>query len=138
MVNISTHAAAHIWTPFKAKLARQQRRTSIEQGFNLASLIESEIAAVANLITQSQIDEGAEMLAKAGTTYMVGRGGAAPLMAHLDRRLRRAGFRAETLLNLQRRDMAERLIGLRVHGTIIVFGFQAPVSLPACQLNAEC
>jgi DNA-binding MurR/RpiR family transcriptional regulator len=112
----------------------QQRRTSIEQGSNLANLIEGEMAAiasVANSVSQSQIDDGAQLLANANTIYLVGRGGAAPLMAHLDRRLRRAGFRAETLLSLQRRDMAERLISLQANDVVIVFGFQAPISLPA-------
>jgi DNA-binding MurR/RpiR family transcriptional regulator len=112
----------------------QQRRTSIEQGSNLANLIEGEmsaIAAVANSVSQRQIDEGAQLLANANSIYLVGRGGAAPLMAHLDRRLRRAGSQVETLLNLQRRDMAERLICLQANDVIIVFGFQAPISLPA-------
>ncbi|WP_435141746.1 MurR/RpiR family transcriptional regulator [Pseudopelagicola sp. nBUS_19] len=112
----------------------QQRRTSIEQGSNLANLIEAEmaaIAAVASSVSQIQIDDGAKFLANANSIYLVGRGGAAPLMAHLDRRLRRASFRVETLLNLQRRDMAERLISLKANDVVIVFGFQAPVSLPA-------
>ena len=112
----------------------QQRRTSISQGSNLTSLVEGEIAALAAVvssISQRQIDEGAQLLANADVIYLVGRSGAAPLIAHLDRRLRRSGFRVEILLNLQRRDMAERLINLQANDVIISFGFQAPISLPS-------
>tara|TARA_B100000780_G_scaffold122999_1_gene86202 strand:- start:4535 stop:5389 length:855 start_codon:yes stop_codon:yes gene_type:complete len=112
----------------------QQRRTSIAHGSNLASLVEGEMAALAavlNSVSQGQIDEGAQLLANADVIYLVGRSSAEPLMVHLNRRLRRAGLRVETLLNLQRRDMAERLISLQENDVVIAFGFQAPISLPA-------
>lgn len=111
----------------------QQRRERIAQGSNLEKLIESEIAALAavsNTLDQSQIDEAVKLLRDAETIFIVGRGSAAPPMTHLDRRLRRSGFRTEVALNLQRRDLAEHLMGLGKNDVAIIFAFQAPHSLP--------
>jgi len=73
----------------------------------------------------------AKVLANAGTVFIVGRGSAAPLVVHLERRLRRNAIRTEVALNLQWRDLAEHAIGLRHNDAIIIFAFQAPVSLPS-------
>ncbi len=112
----------------------RQRRHSIEQGSNLAALIESEIAAlnaIGKTVSQSQIDAAAGYLAQATTIHIVGRGSAAALAMHLDRRLRRSGFSTNVALNLQRRDLAEKFMTLRKDDAVILFAFQAPSSLPA-------
>ncbi|KAE9625955.1 RpiR family transcriptional regulator [Sedimentitalea sp. CY04] len=112
----------------------QQRMVSIEQGSNLSALIESEIEALHALqksISQTQINAAAERLANANTIHIVGRGGAAPLTVHLDRRLRRNGYTTNVALNMQRRDLAEKFMGLRKGDAVIFFAFQAPESLPA-------
>ena len=111
----------------------RQKLDRIEAGSNLAALVASEVAAlsaVTNSVTQQQIDVAANLLAKAGTVFTVGRGSAAPLAAHLDRRLRRSGFRSEVTLNLQWRDLAERVVGMQADDVAVIFAFQAPVSLP--------
>ncbi|MDE0212295.1 MAG: MurR/RpiR family transcriptional regulator, partial [Boseongicola sp.] len=113
---------------------RQQRYDSIEHGSNLALLVESEIAALNSVLSsvpQAQINEATEMLAAARSIYTVGRGSAAPLVAHLDRRLRRLGFATNVALNTQRRDLGEKLMGLGAGDVVLVFAFQVPESLPA-------
>ena len=93
----------------------QQRLESIEQGSNLTSLIESEIAAlnaISESLSQAQIDQAADHLVNARTIYLIGRGSAGPLIMHLDRRLRRIGYQTNVALNLQRRDMAEKFMRL--------------------------
>ncbi len=112
----------------------QQRLDRIEQGSNLDTLVQSEIAALSALVksvSQAQIDQAADVLAEARSILIVGRGSAAPLTAHLDRRLRRNGFRSSVALNLQRRDLAEHLMCLSAGDAVVVFAFQTPVSLPS-------
>ena len=112
----------------------KQRMHQIEQGSNLGNLIRSEMAAleaVANSVSQEQINKAVDKLAYAGTIHIVGRGSAAPLMVHLERRFRRSGFRTDVALNLQRRDLAEHLMNVRKGDAVIIFAFQAPSSLPA-------
>jgi DNA-binding MurR/RpiR family transcriptional regulator len=111
----------------------QQRLNSIEQGSNLNALIESEIAAlnaIAETVSQAQIDIAADHLADARTIHMVGRGSAGPLVMHLDRRLRRIGFQTNVAINLQRRDLAEKFMALGAQDAVVFFAFQAPNSLP--------
>ena len=113
---------------------QQRKLDQIKTSSNLSTLIEAEILAlssVINSVTQNQIDLAAKVLANAGTVFIVGRGSAAPLVVHLERRLRRNAIRTEVALNLQWRDLAEHAIGLRHNDAIIIFAFQAPVSLPS-------
>ncbi|MEO3431469.1 MurR/RpiR family transcriptional regulator [Pelagibius sp. CAU 1746] len=112
----------------------RRRLDRIDRGSNLIRLIDSEIAALAAIpekLSQEDIDEAADVLAAAGTIYLVGRGSAVPLATHLDRRLRRAGFRTAVAVNLQQRDLVEHLIGLREGDAVIGFAFQSLASLPA-------
>ena len=112
----------------------RQRIDLIEKGSNLSDLIESEIAAIAaisNTVSQNQIDEVVNKIYKAKSIFIVGRGSAAPLMTHFERRLRRSGIQCRTALNLQRRDLAEQLIGIQKGDAIVVFGFQSINSLPS-------
>jgi DNA-binding MurR/RpiR family transcriptional regulator len=112
----------------------RQRIDLIEKGSNLSDLIESEIAAIAaisNTVSQNQIDEVANKIYKAKSIFIVGRGSAAPLMTHFERRLRRSGIQCRVALNLQRRDLAEQLIGIQKGDAIVVFGFQSINSLPS-------
>jgi len=111
----------------------QQRLESIEHGSNLKTLIESEIAAlkaISESLSQDLIDQAVELLVKARTIYIVGRGSAGPLAMHLDRRLRRIGYQTNVALNLQRRDMAEKFMALSKDDAVIFFAFQAPDSMP--------
>ena len=112
----------------------RQRIDLIEKGSNLSDLIESEIAAIAaisNTVSQIQIDEVVNKIYKAKSIFIVGRGSAAPLMTHFERRLRRSGIQCRVALNLQRRDLAEQLIGIQKGDAIVVFGFQSINSLPS-------
>ena len=112
----------------------RQRIDLIEKGSNLSDLIESEIAAIAaisNTVSQNQIDEVVNKVYKAKSIFIVGRGSAAPLMTHFERRLRRSGIQCRVALNLQRRDLAEQLIGIQKGDAIVVFGFQSINSLPS-------
>ena len=112
----------------------RQRIDLIEKGSNLSDLIESEIAAIAaisNTVSQNQIDEVVNKIYKAKSILIVGRGSAAPLMTHFERRLRRSGILCRAALNLQRRDLAEQLIGIQKGDAIVVFGFQSINSLPS-------
>lgn len=112
----------------------KQRIDLIEKGSNLADLIESEIAAIAaisNTVTQNQIDDVVNRIYKAKSIFIVGRGSAAPLITHFERRLRRSGIQFRVALNLQRRDLAEHLIGIQKGDAIVVFGFQSINSLPS-------
>ncbi|MBT3673829.1 MAG: MurR/RpiR family transcriptional regulator [Proteobacteria bacterium] len=112
----------------------RQRIDLIEKGSNLSDLIESEIAAIAaisNTVSQNQIDEVVNKIYKAKSIFIVGRGSAAPLMTHFERRLRRSGIQCRVALNLQRRDLAEQLIGIQKGDAIVVFGFQSINSLPS-------
>ena len=112
----------------------RQRIDLIEKGSNLSDLIESEIAAIAaisNTVSQNQIDEVVNKIYKAKSIFIVGRGSAAPLMTHFERRLRRSGIQCRVALNLQRRDLAEQLIGIQKGDAIVVFGFQSMNSLPS-------
>ena len=112
----------------------RQRIDLIEKGSNLSDLIESEIAAIAaisNTVSQNQIDEVVNKIYKAKSIFIVGRGSAAPLMTHFERRLRRSGIQCRAALNLQRRDLAEQLIGIQKGDAIVVFGFQSMNSLPS-------
>ena len=112
----------------------RQRIDLIEKGSNLSDLIESEIAAIAaisNNVSQNQIDEVVNKIYKAKSIFIVGRGSAAPLMTHFERRLRRSGIQCRAALNLQRRDLAEQLIGIQKGDAIVVFGFQSINSLPS-------
>lgn len=111
----------------------RRRLDSIEQGSILENLVESEIAAIAAVtktLSQEQIDKAADILAGSGSIFVVGRGSAVPLVAHFDRRLRRAGFRTDVAINLQKRDFAEKLMNLRKGDAAVIFAFQAPESLP--------
>ena len=112
----------------------RQRIDLIEKGSNLSDLIESEIAAIAaisNTVSQNQIDIVVNKIYKAKSIFIVGRGSAAPLMTHFERRLRRSGIQCRAALNLQRRDLAEQLIGIQKGDAIVVFGFQSINSLPS-------
>ena len=112
----------------------QRRLNQIEQGSNLSNLIDSEIAAldaIGKTLSQHDIDQATNLLAEARTIYIVGRGSAAPLAIHLDRRLRRSGFSTDVAMNLSRRDLTEHLLGFRKEDAVVVFAFQAPASLPA-------
>lgn len=112
----------------------QQRLESIEQGSNLVALIESEIAAlnaIGQSVTQAQIDQAADYLTAANTIFIVGRGSAASLAVHLDRRIRRIGYNSTVGLNLHPRDLAEKFMALRKNDVVVFFAFQAPESLPA-------
>ena len=112
----------------------RQRIDLIEKGSNLSDLIESEIAAISaisNTVSQNQIDEVVNKIYKAKSIFIVGRGSAAPLMTHFERRLRRSGIQCRVALNLQRRDLAEQLIGIQKGDAIVVFGFQSINSLPS-------
>ncbi|MDB0021953.1 MurR/RpiR family transcriptional regulator [Candidatus Pseudothioglobus singularis] len=112
----------------------RQRIDLIEKGSNLSDLIESEIAAIAaisNTVSQNQIDEVVNKIYKAKSIFIVGRGSAAPLMTHFERRLRRSGIQCRVALNLQRRDLAEQLIGIQKGDAIVIFGFQSINSLPS-------
>ena len=112
----------------------RQRIDLIEKGSNLSDLIESEIAAIAaisNTVSQNQIDEVVNKIYKAKSIFIVGRGSAAPLITHFERRLRRSGIQCRVALNLQRRDLAEQLIGIQKGDAIVVFGFQSINSLPS-------
>ena len=112
----------------------RQRIDLIEKGSNLSDLIESEIAAIAaisNTVSQNQIDEVVNKIYKAKSIFIVGRGSAAPLMTHFERRLRRSGIQCRAALNLQRRDLAEQLIGIQKGDAIVIFGFQSINSLPS-------
>ena len=128
------HIRAEASTLSMLHSAHQQRIDRIETGSDLAALIESETAAlmaVANSVTQSQINTAAEQLAKAQTVLIVGRGSAASLTTHFDRRLRRIGCRTEVALNLQWRDVAEHAFRLGAYDAVVIFAFQAPTSLPS-------
>ena len=112
----------------------KQRIDLIEKGSNLSELIESEIAAIAaisNSVSQSQIDDVVNKIYKSRSIFLVGRGSAAPLITHFERRLRRSGIQCRVALNLQRRDLAEQLIGIQEGDAIVVFGFQSINSLPS-------
>ena len=112
----------------------QQKLDQIKTSSNLTTLIESEtlaLSTVINSVTQEQIDDAAKILAEAGTVYIIGRGSAAPLTTHLERRLRRNAVRTEVALNLQWRDLAEHAVGLRSGDALVIFAFQAPASLPS-------
>ena len=112
----------------------RQRIDLIEKGSNLSDLIESEVAAIAaisNTVSQNQIDEVVNKIYKAKSIFIVRRGSAAPLMTHFERRLRRSGIQCRVALNLQRRDLAEQLIGIQKGDAIVVFGFQSINSLPS-------
>ncbi len=111
----------------------QRRLNQIEQGSNLSNLINSEISAldaIGKTLTQHDIDQATDLLAEARTIYIVGRGSAAPLAVHFDRRLRRSGFSTDVAMNLSQRDLAEHLLGFRKDDAVVVFAFQAPASLP--------
>ena len=123
----------HIRADAGARTVSQQKLDRIETGSNLSALVASEIAAltaVTSSITQELVDEAAQILAQAETVHIIGRGSAAPLTAHLERRLRRNGVRTEVALNLQWRDLAEHTVGLRRSDAVVIFAFQAPASLP--------
>ena len=112
----------------------RQRIDRIEKGSNLIDLIESEIAAIATIshtVSQAQIDRVVEEIKEAKSIFIIGRGSAAPLMVHFERRLRRSGIQCRVALNLQRRDLAEQLVGIQKGDAIVVFGFQSPQSLPS-------
>tara|TARA_B100000780_G_scaffold208822_1_gene148928 strand:- start:99 stop:980 length:882 start_codon:yes stop_codon:yes gene_type:complete len=112
----------------------RQRIDRIEKGSNLTDLIESEIAAIAAIshtVSQAQIDRVVEKIKEAKSIFIIGRGSAAPLMVHFERRLRRSGIQCRVALNLQRRDLAEQLVGIQKGDAIVVFGFQSPQSLPS-------
>ena len=112
----------------------QQKLDQIKTSSNLTTLIESEtlaLSTVINSVTQEQIDAAAKILAAAGTVYIIGRGSAAPLTTHLERRLRRNAVRTEVALNLQWRDLAEHAVGLRSGDVLVIFAFQVPASLPS-------
>jgi len=112
----------------------RQRIDLIEKGSNLSDLIESEIAAISaisNTVSQSQIDSVVDKIESAKRIFIVGRGSAAPLMIHFERRLRRSGIHCRVALNLQRRDLAEQLVGIQKGDAIVIFGFQSFNSLPS-------
>ena len=112
----------------------QKRLDSIEQGSNLNALIQSEIAAleaISQTLSQAHIDSAADQLANARTIHIIGRGSAGPLVMHFDRRLRRLGFQTNVAINLQRRDLAEKIMSLSADDVVVFFAFQAPASLPA-------
>lgn len=111
----------------------RRRLAHVDRGSLLTELVESEIAALSAIpetLTQAQIDRAADIIHAAPTTYFIGRGSALPLITHLDRRLRRGGFRSVTAVNLQRRDLVERLIALGKGDAVIALAFQSPTSLP--------
>ena len=112
----------------------QRRLNQIEQGSNLSNLIDSEISAldaIGKTLSQHDIDQATNLLAEARKITIVGRGSAAPLVVHLNRRLRRSGFNSDIALNLSRRDLTEHLLGFCKDDAVVLFAFQAPASLPA-------
>lgn len=73
----------------------RRRLNKADESSSLSMLIHTEIAAIEAIeetISQAEIDNAANILAGA-KIFIVGRGSAAPLGVHLERRLRRWGFR---------------------------------------------
>lgn len=112
----------------------RRRLSKADESSSLSMLVRSEIAAIEAIeetLSQKDVDRAAAVLSKANTIYIVGRGSAAPLGVHLERRLRRWGFQTSLSLNMQRRDLATSLIGMKSGDALVSFAFQSPNSLHA-------
>jgi DNA-binding MurR/RpiR family transcriptional regulator len=112
----------------------RRRLSKADESPSLSMLIHTEIAAIEAIeetISQAEIDNAANILAGAKKIFIVGRGSAAPLGVHLERRLRRWGFQVSLSLNMQARDLAASLIGMGRDDALISFAFQSPNSLHA-------
>jgi len=112
----------------------KRRLSKADESSSLAMLIHTEIAAIEAIeetISQAEIDNAANILVGAKNIFIVGRGSAAPLGVHLERRLRRWGFQVSISLNMQARDLAASLIGMGRDDALISFAFQSPNSLHA-------
>jgi len=112
----------------------RRRLSKADESSSLSMLIHTEIAAIEAIeetISQAEIDNAANILAGAKKIFIVGRGSAAPLGVHLERRLRRWGFQVSISLNMQARDLAASLIGMGRDDALISFAFQSPNSLHA-------
>ena len=112
----------------------RRRLNKADESSSLSMLIQSEtraIEAIRETLSQQEIDAAANILLQAKQIYLVGRGSAAPLIIHLERRLRRWGFQAIISLNMQKRDLAANVMGMGDQDALISFAFQAPTSLHA-------
>ena len=112
----------------------RRRLSKADESSSLSMLIHTEIAAIEAIeetVSQAEIDNAANILVNAKNIFIVGRGSAAPLGVHLERRLRRWGFQVSISLNMQARDLAASLIGMSRDDALISFAFQSPDSLHA-------
>ena len=112
----------------------RRRLSKADESSSLSMLVHTEIAAIEAIeetISQADVDNAANILASAKNIFIVGRGSAAPLGVHLERRLRRWGFQVSISLNMQTRDLAASLIGMGRGDALVSFAFQSPDSLQA-------
>lgn len=98
----------------------------------LRGLVEDETAALAELprhVTQGELDDLADRIARASTVFVYGQGNATVLVDLLVRRLRRSGVQAVPLVG-SHRDLAEQLTSMRPDDVLLASAFRrAPRAL---------
>lgn len=92
----------------------------------LASLVRSEVDTLSEMvrhIDQRSVDAAARSIARAERVMITAQGNSSVLADLLDRRLRRAGYRATLVLG-QGRELAERLLSLGRNDMLVAFAFR--------------
>ncbi len=97
------------------------------------------LGQLAEVISQTQIDQAAKVLLSARNLMVWASGNAKVLADLLDRRLRRAGFACQNIAS-EGRELAERLVPLRAGDVLVCFAFRRePAELAQALMHArEC
>jgi DNA-binding MurR/RpiR family transcriptional regulator len=114
---------------------RMRRRLEhLESDSVLGGLVETEISTLRqlpDLVSNENIEEAARLIVEADTIYLYGRGSSTPLVSLTERRFRRAGRRVVAVSGLQKREAAERFLGLSRTDVVFSLAFRSQESVPS-------
>ncbi|MFC7491182.1 MULTISPECIES: MurR/RpiR family transcriptional regulator [unclassified Knoellia] len=109
-------------------------------GPDLRSFIDDEVRAlrrVADFISQADLDAAARTLQGANRVYITGNNDSRPLLALLDRRLRRVGLTVVPMIGTPK-DVAEHFVGFDENSVLVAFVLQqAPAYLGRLMAEAQ-
>ena len=128
--------------PTASAALRIERTVAGTSGDLLRQLLAKEMQSLdhlAQVISQTQIDQAAKVLLSARNLMVWASGNAKALADLLDRRMRRAGFASQNIAS-EGRELAERLVPMRSGDVLVCFAFRRePAELAQTLLHArEC
>jgi DNA-binding MurR/RpiR family transcriptional regulator len=126
--------------PTASAALRIERTVAGTSGDVLRQLLAKEMQSLdhlAQVISQTQIDQAAKVLLSARNLMVWASGNAKVLADLLDRRMRRAGFASQNIAS-EGRELAERLVPMRAGDVLVCFAFRRePAELAQTLVHAR-